>query len=183
MDTPDSIDLHLILPGLLELEPLARDFASHALGLAGFEGEEHGRLLDAFLSSLKLIEDTLAREGDPIVKLEVAVTVDALALEFRILEDGRWRTIYQARSPEHRWMAQELDHDRFRSAVFRYGWSHHRVHYRQFAQAYGRRALAEFPEAEAFEARFYKYRTLSPEEARAGLDPDGRYTSSEVITR
>lgn len=104
-------------------------------------------------------------------------------LEFRILEDGRWRTIYQARSPEHRWMAQELDHDRFRSAVFRYGWSHHRVHYRQFAQAYGRRALAEFPEAEAFEARFYKYRTLSPEEARAGLDPDGRYTSSEVITR
>ena len=88
MDTPDSIDLHLILPGLLELEPLARDFASHALGLAGFEGEEHGRLLDAFLSSLKLIEDTLAREGDPIVKLEVAVTVDALALEFRILEHG-----------------------------------------------------------------------------------------------
>ena len=88
METPDHLHLSLAFPGLPELGELAKDFASHALRLADFEGEELERLRDAFLSSLTLIEDTLAREGDPVVDIEVHATIDAVALEFQILEHG-----------------------------------------------------------------------------------------------
>ncbi len=88
MDAMDQLELRLAFPGLPELGALARDFATHALQLADFEGEQLERLRDAFLSSLALIEDTLAREGDPVVDMEVRVTIDAVALEFQILEHG-----------------------------------------------------------------------------------------------
>ena len=88
METPDHLELRLALPGLPELEPLARDFAGHALRLADFEGEQLERLRAAFLSSLSLIEETLAREGDPLVDVEVVARIDAVALEFQVLEHG-----------------------------------------------------------------------------------------------
>ncbi len=88
METPDHLELRLALPGLPELQPLARDFATRALQLADFEGELAERLRDAFLSSLKLIEQTLASESDPVVNLEVVARVDAVALEFQVLEHG-----------------------------------------------------------------------------------------------
>jgi hypothetical protein len=84
----DHLELRLALPGLPELEPLAKDFATHALRLADFEGEQFERLRDAFLSSLTLIEDTLTREGDPVVELEITVKIDPVALEFQVLEHG-----------------------------------------------------------------------------------------------
>ncbi|TNE91062.1 MAG: hypothetical protein EP330_06320 [Deltaproteobacteria bacterium] len=104
-------------------------------------------------------------------------------LEFRIEENGKWRTIYATRSPDFRWHAEHFDHDRMRSAVFRYAWPHYAAHYNRFSEYYGRMALREFPEATAFESRFFAYRTLSPEEAASGMDPDGNYGSSRVIRR
>jgi len=88
METPDHLHLSLAFPGLPELGELAKDFASHALRLADFEGDQLERLRAAFLSSLALIEDTLAREGDPVVDIEVHAIIDAVALEFQILEHG-----------------------------------------------------------------------------------------------
>lgn len=104
-------------------------------------------------------------------------------LEFRVRELGRWRRIYVARDPELDWRAHELDHDRLRSSVFRYGWSQYRRHYRVFARYYGERALEDFPEADAVQVRFYTYRTLSPQEARSGMDPDGEYVSEYIVHR
>ena len=88
MPTPDHLELRLALPGLPELGSLARDFAAHALRLADFDGEAATRLCEAFLSSLTLIEQTLAREGDPVVDLEIVAKIDAVALEFQVLEHG-----------------------------------------------------------------------------------------------
>jgi hypothetical protein len=88
MPTPDHLDLRLCLPGLPELEPLARDFARHALCLADFEGEVLEALLASFLASLAGLEERLQREGDPIVDLEISARIDAIALEFSILEHG-----------------------------------------------------------------------------------------------
>lgn len=104
-------------------------------------------------------------------------------LELRIEEGGEWRPLYVMRDPEHDWYAPHFDHDRMRSAVFRYGWPHYASHYKRMSDFYAKRAFAEFPEATAFESRFFSYRTLSPEEARAGLDPDGRYIASKVTRR
>lgn len=105
------------------------------------------------------------------------------ALEIRVRETGTWRTVYQARSAEHDWAAAEFDHDRMRSAIFRYGWPHFRGAYRRMSDHYARRALVDFPDADAVQTRMYQYRTLSPEEASSGMDPDGSFVSSRVIKR
>lgn len=84
----DRIELKLDLPGLPELAPLVQDFASRALDLAEFSGDRRQDLLDAFLCGVELVERTLAHEGDAIVPLEIGATIDAYALEFRILEHG-----------------------------------------------------------------------------------------------
>ena len=88
MNTPDQIDLKIDLPGLPELAPLVQDFASRALDLAEFSGTRRQDLLEAFLCGVELVERTLAHEGDSIVPLEIGVTIDAHALEFKILEHG-----------------------------------------------------------------------------------------------
>ena len=88
MNIPDQIELKLDLPGLPELAPLVEDFASRALGLAEFTGKRRDDLLAAFLCGVELVERTLARQGDAIVPLEIGVTIDSQALEFRILEHG-----------------------------------------------------------------------------------------------
>lgn len=88
MTPPDRLSLQLSLPGLLELEPLVRDFAGHALRLADFSGDPRATLLEAFVSAIFLVEDTLRREGDPVIDLSVEAEIDADGLEFRIREDG-----------------------------------------------------------------------------------------------
>ncbi|MDC3256428.1 hypothetical protein OAU93_03395, partial [bacterium] len=88
MNTPDEIKLRLDLPGLPELAPLVEDFASRALGLAEFTGKRRDDLLAAFLCGVELVERTLSHQGDAIVPLEIGVTIDSHALEFRILEHG-----------------------------------------------------------------------------------------------
>ncbi|MHC4833521.1 MAG: hypothetical protein ACYTFH_06485 [Planctomycetota bacterium] len=85
---PDRLSLRLALPGLPELEPLVRDFAGRALDVASFGGARREALLEAFISSVSLVEETLRREGDPIVDLEIEAVIDADALEFRLLEHG-----------------------------------------------------------------------------------------------
>ncbi|MCO4744708.1 MAG: hypothetical protein KC912_07965 [Proteobacteria bacterium] len=104
-------------------------------------------------------------------------------LEFRVRIDGDWQTIYRARSDEYTWLGTELDHDRMRSAQFRYGWSQYAGTYRRFSDHYAARALEDYPDADAFMSVFYKYRTLSPEEARSGMDIEGRYISARVVNR
>lgn len=88
VNIPDRIELKLDLPGLPELAPLVRDFASRALDLAEFSGDRRQDLLDAFLCGVELVERALAMEGDAVIPLEIGVTIDARELEFRILEHG-----------------------------------------------------------------------------------------------
>ncbi|MCP4887114.1 MAG: hypothetical protein GY904_10945 [Planctomycetaceae bacterium] len=88
MNTPDRIELKLDLPGLPELAPLVSDFAGRALDLAEFTGKRRDDLLSAFLCGVELVERTLAQQGDAIVPLEIGVTIDSHALEFKILEHG-----------------------------------------------------------------------------------------------
>lgn len=67
---------------------MVRDFAGRVLDLADFGGARRDALLEALVSSLVLIEETLRREGDPIVDVEIEAEIDADALEFRVLEHG-----------------------------------------------------------------------------------------------
>ena len=88
MSTPAQIEFGLHLPGLPELEGLVRDFAARALDLAEFPASRRDELLEAFLCGVELVERTLAGEGDRVVPMEISASIDADALEFRVLEHG-----------------------------------------------------------------------------------------------
>ncbi len=88
MTRPDSIDLTLALPGLVELEPVVRDLATRVVTLADLPEPQATNIRDAFLSALQLLESTLAEAGDDVVDLEIGASILPDRLEFRILEKG-----------------------------------------------------------------------------------------------
>ena len=96
-------------------------------------------------------------------------------LELEVEVQGAWQTIYVARSDEHDWQATLLDHDRMRAVVFRHTWPQFAGTHQHLCRWLARRAARDFPEATRLRARRYRARTPTPEEARAGVRPEGRY--------
>lgn len=99
------------------------------------------------------------------------------------IDRGRgWETLYVARSDEHAWRRRQLDQDRLRSAIFRYGWPHiqRRGVYDGFVNWLARQAALDFPDASRLRTRFFVYQTLSPEQTRAGRSPEGHFDYERV---
>ena len=96
-------------------------------------------------------------------------------LHVDLLDDGRWRTIYEARSPEHDWRGAQLDQMRTRAVLFRYGWERYEREYRALARWIARRAGEDFPSAERVRIRYWGYRTPSPEEVDDDAIPPGEF--------
>jgi hypothetical protein len=90
-------------------------------------------------------------------------------LEIDVERNGRWETVYAARSSEHTWLGSMLDHDRFRAALFRHGWEMYRPQRLQFANWVSRRAAEDFPDAQRVRVSFQRYQTRSPEQVIAGV--------------
>ena len=104
-------------------------------------------------------------------------------LHMEIKEDGVWRTVYVARSTEYVWRAEQLDHDRFRAALFRYGWGKkYGRQWRGFGDWMAREAAVDFPNATELRLKFWSYRTLSPEEVREGVGEKGKWHRSRTIS-
>jgi hypothetical protein len=97
--------------------------------------------------------------------------------------DGAWKSIYVARSPTYTWNREQFDHERFRAAVFRYGWPAYKRTWSQFAVWAAGRVFDDYPDAQAVRLRFYKYRSLSPAEVLDGKQPEGRYINPRIIRR
>ena len=103
-------------------------------------------------------------------------------LEIEILEGGEWRTIYRERSDDHEWRRSLFDHDRMRSAIFRFGWDKYGSSYREFSEWVAKEAARDFPRAEAIRVRMARFRTPSPEEVKAGRIPPSRW-EKEIVHR
>lgn len=105
-------------------------------------------------------------------------------LHISVKQNGEWSPLYIARSPDKRWHAYQLDHDRFRAALFRYGWGNkYPRQWKGFGDWIWREAKVEFAELEALELKFWSYRTLSPEEVRQGEPEEGEWHRRRVIRR
>ena len=96
-------------------------------------------------------------------------------------EDGAWRVIFQERSELYTWRRTLFDHDRMRSVIFRLGWPQYRKPWESFSRWIARMAAQDFPQATRVRTRMFKYRTLSPQEVRAGKEPTGEDTQ-EIVT-
>lgn len=97
-----------------------------------------------------------------------------------VLVSGIWKPVYVERSGEYQWLAWQLDQDRFRSAVFRFSWKQYRKQYREFANWLAMQAGRDFPEATKVRVRFWKAPSATPEQARAGVVPEGAWVFEEV---
>jgi len=95
--------------------------------------------------------------------------------------DKKWRPIYIARSPKYNWRGQQLDHDRVRAALFRYGWRSYYSTFKKFSKWLAKRAKKDFPKAHKIRMRMYRYRTLTPKEVYKGKKPRGKYHSTLVF--
>ncbi len=85
-----------------------------------------------------------------------------------VLVEDEWRPLYRARSDEHDYRRAFFDHDRIRAMLFRYGWSSFRMSYHDFARWLAKQIAVDVPEATKARVFFSRYRTLSPEEVKAG---------------
>ncbi len=102
-------------------------------------------------------------------------------LHIDVEEQGGWRPVYLERDRAHDWLGSQLDHHRFRSAIFRFGWHGYEHEYNRFAHWVVGRAAHDFPEAAQVRIRLSKYRTLSPEEVRTGRRPEADFVQPVVL--
>jgi len=91
-----------------------------------------------------------------------------------------WRTVYVARSTEHDWLKTELDQERMRSAMFRYGWASYKGTWTQFADWAADRAREDFPDGKTIRLRMWKQRTRTPEEVREDVEPPGKWVNTQL---
>lgn len=87
-DSSTPLHFRLEIPGLPEMEPMLREFASRAIALADVDATRHDALLDALVSAVNLVEREITDGGDDPIDLSIGVVIDAAAIEFAILEKG-----------------------------------------------------------------------------------------------
>ena len=79
-DSSNHLNFRLEIPGLPEMEPMLREFASRAITLADVEGSRHDALLEALVSAVNLVEREIMDGGDDPVDLSIGVAIDAAAI-------------------------------------------------------------------------------------------------------
>jgi hypothetical protein len=148
----------------------------HLFDFAVAYGTAHDQALEPFRTYFQLCGTTQSW------KMFIAPHRYPAKLQIIVVDGGERRVVFEERHREARWMERQLSHDRFRSAIFRYGWgTKYPDAWKGFTEWIGRRAEADFPAATKVEVRFLSYRTPSPEEVRAGVVPDTRVSRRRVI--
>jgi hypothetical protein len=104
-------------------------------------------------------------------------------LHIDVEDQGQWRPVYIERDRNHAWLGSRLDHFRFRSAIFRFGWQAYREDYEQFAHWVATQAFRDFSDATAVRVSLYRYRTPTPAEVREDRRPLGEFVDPVVIER
>jgi hypothetical protein len=95
-----------------------------------------------------------------------------------IEEGGAWRPVYAQRDPDHAWLAEQLDHYRMRPYLYRLSWYRYADGsggFDQMTRWVAGHAAHDFPQAQRVRVRFFKFRTLSPEEVKAGRPVSGEF--------
>ncbi len=101
-------------------------------------------------------------------------------MEIDVDRGAGFETVYVERSRTHGWMRTWFDHDRVRSAVFRYAWPHYRSSRLAFVDWVAKHAARDFPGATRVRVSFISYRSPSPEEVRAGIRTDEKREIVEI---
>ena len=103
------------------------------------------------------------------------------ALMYIELDHGSgYEPIYITRSEQYTWRRHQFDHDRMRALVFRLSWPNYKNTYRRVVEWIARESAQDFPEARSVRVRFFKYKTRTPQQVRAGTEVDGSFQQARV---
>lgn len=89
MDLPKQQRFSLSIPGLPELQEMVHSFAEQTLQFAEFDEGEVAKLAAALGSAVRLVEAAVEQGGDVGLPVTIAATIDDVAVEFAVLEQGR----------------------------------------------------------------------------------------------
>lgn len=145
--------------------------------LATAYGETHSWLMTPYQPYKKWLGVNQSWQMFPAPQRRPAILV------IEIWRTDRWETVYRARSAEYAWNRSFFDQDRIRTMMFLYTWPHIRKRglFKDFVTYLGPALARDFPDADRARFRFYRYTTPSPSEVRAGVEPQGRYESNDVL--
>jgi hypothetical protein len=96
-------------------------------------------------------------------------------------QTATWEPLYVARDRKLNWHADQLDHDRMRAAVFRYGWKSYRRAYREFGVWTARQVAQEQADIKWIRIRLYRFETASPDQVLTDQRPSGKYHSTLIF--
>jgi len=108
-------------------------------------------------------------------RMFVAPHMNPSILHIDVRVNNEWQTVYVENSDAFTWNRELFDHDRMRSAMFRYAWPGWRTNWERLGDWLAVRLADDYPEATLARFRYWKYRSLSPEQVAAGDERDGRF--------
>ena len=89
--------------------------------------------------------------------------------------DSDWETISIFGDSDANWMDTAFENDRFRSALFRYGWASYGHARGRFNQWLAQKAAHDFPDASHLRTRWFRYQTPSPEQVLSRAEVEGEF--------
>lgn len=89
--------------------------------------------------------------------------------------DGRWKALVRPRDTRSMWRRGQRTQNRFRKVLGRFARTFYRPRYEGLARWLATEAAVDFPEVTRVRVRLWRYRTLPPQEVRAGEQPEGHY--------
>lgn len=107
--------------------------------------------------------------------------IEPAVLHIDAFIDGAWQPVYRPHSDDYDFYAETLTHNRIRKLVGRLGQAKMKGYYSYFVRFLAPRAAAAFPTAEKLRFSLFRYRTLPPEDVRAGKKPRGKYERVVVL--
>lgn len=106
-------------------------------------------------------------------------------------DDGlyQWKNVYGSKNgrlgPDHdyrgQWRSHQFRHNRMAKTIFLSGWKFRRNRYREFAHWIAEVAAKDFPEAKRVRIRMYRFKTLTPDEVRAGKIEEGKFHNTRTF--
>lgn len=103
--------------------------------------------------------------------------------EVSIRAGDAWRTLYEAKSDEHRWREEFFEHERLRNGLGRFAWPHMRWALRRLCTWTAREAFAEHADADVVRCRYRRSRSPGPKEVSSGVELEGRWDPVVEVPR
>jgi len=94
-----------------------------------------------------------------------------------------WETLFEEGSARYRWRGEMFAQERLRSQMARWWWPGYQGPYAESCAYFARLVFKERQEAEQVRCRYWIAPSLTPEEAKAGVQPEGQFTEPIVQVR